>query len=130
MRPSPRRICRRWRRALVHLTGDERLIGRSHWPVYPFLGDGRAGGYSPEAQADIRERAKAAIGAYLAGAPLAPPPEEPVVRQMMDFVAGAEIPERYAPFLMEELRMGGEDPEAPGLDRAEPDGGGGEDATW
>src|SRR5271169_5538988 len=80
---------------LVHLTGDESLIARSRWPVYDFFGDSRTGGYSPEAQAEIRAKAKAAIEARLAGAPLPPSPTEAVVRRMMDFIAGTDIPERY-----------------------------------
>jgi len=99
--------------ALVHLTGDESLIARDRWPVYDFFGDSRLGGYSPERQAQIRAAAKAAIEAHLAGKPLAPAPGEAVVRRMMDFIAGAEIPARYAPFLMEELQIGGADARKP-----------------
>ncbi len=52
--------------------------------------------------------------AHLAGAPMPPPPSDETDRaRMMDFVAGAEIPEHYAPFLMEELAMSGEDPKRP-----------------
>jgi 4-hydroxyacetophenone monooxygenase len=99
--------------ALVHLTGDTSLIGRDHWPMYDPFGEVKSGGYSDAAQAEIRAKAKAAIEAHMAGKPLAPIPTEAVVRQMMDFVAGAEIPERYAPFLMEELKMTGEDAKRP-----------------
>jgi 4-hydroxyacetophenone monooxygenase len=99
--------------ALVHLTGDAGLVARGRWPVYDFFGDSRTGGYTPERQAEIREKAKAAIDAHMAGAPLPPSPSDAVIRQMMDFVAGVEIPERYAPFLMEELQMSGVDAKRP-----------------
>ena len=99
--------------SLVHLTGDASLVGRDRWPVYDPFGEARTGGYSEARQAEIRSRAMAALTAYAAGAPLAPIPSHAVVRQMMDFVAGAEIPERYAPFLMEELKMDGADPKQP-----------------
>jgi 4-hydroxyacetophenone monooxygenase len=99
--------------ALVHLTGDLSLIGRDRWPMYDPFGEVKSGGYSDAVQADIRAKAKAAIEAHAAGAPLAPIPTQAVVRQMMDFVAGAEIPEHYAPFLMEELKMTGEDAKHP-----------------
>ncbi|MFI4936445.1 MAG: NAD(P)-binding domain-containing protein [Caulobacterales bacterium] len=99
--------------SLVHLTGDESLIGKAHWPVYDFFADSRVGGYSPQFQAEIREKAKAAIEAHQAGKPLAAIPTEAVVRRMMDFIAGADIPEHYAPFLMEELQMAGVDPKKP-----------------
>jgi 4-hydroxyacetophenone monooxygenase len=99
--------------ALVHLTGDTSLVGRDRWPMYDPFGEVKSGGYSEAVQADLRARAKTAIEAHLAGKPLAPIPSQAVVRQMMDFVAGAEIPERYAPFLMEELKMTGEDAKRP-----------------
>ena len=99
--------------ALVHLTGDASFITRDHWPVYDFFGDSKIGGYSPEIQAELRDKARTAIAAHLAGAPLPGSPSETTVRQMMDFVAGAEIPDRYAPFLMEELQMAGVDPKRP-----------------
>ena len=99
--------------ALVHLTGDASLVGRDRWPVYDFFGDSKLGGYSPERQAELRDKARAAIQAHLAGAPLPPQPSLETVRQMMDFVAGVEIPEHYAPFLMEELQMSGADPKQP-----------------
>ncbi|HEY2709770.1 MAG TPA: NAD(P)/FAD-dependent oxidoreductase [Caulobacteraceae bacterium] len=99
--------------ALVHLTGDESLVGRDRWPAYDFFGDSKLGGYSPERQAELREKAKAAIAAHLAGAPLPPQPSLATLRQMMDFVAGVEIPEHYAPFLIEELQMSGVDPKRP-----------------
>jgi 4-hydroxyacetophenone monooxygenase len=99
--------------ALVHLTGDASLVGRDRWPIYDFFGDSRTAGYSPERQAELREKAKAAIEAHLAGAPMPPPPDEAILRQMMDFVAGAEIPERYVPFLIEELQVAGQDNKRP-----------------
>ena len=99
--------------ALVHLTGDAALVGREGWPVYDFFGDSRAGGYSPVRQAEIRARAKSAIEAHLAGAPLPPAPTQALVRKMMDYVAGVDIPEHYAPFLMEELGLAGADAKRP-----------------
>src|SRR5271154_4072323 len=99
--------------ALVHLTGDASLVSRDRWPVYDFFGDSKLGGYSPERQAELRDAARTAIQAHLAGAPLPPQPSLETVRQMMDFVAGVEIPEHYAPFLMEELQMSGADPKQP-----------------
>jgi 4-hydroxyacetophenone monooxygenase len=99
--------------SIVHLTGDDSLITKERWPIYNPFGEARTGGYSDEAQAEIRAKAKAAIEAYLAGAPLAPPPSLAVVRKLMDFVAGADIPERYAPFLMEELGLSDEDTKRP-----------------
>jgi 4-hydroxyacetophenone monooxygenase len=99
--------------ALVHLTGDDSLIAKDRWPVYDFFGDSKVGGYSPERQAEIRQKAKTALEARQAGKPLPPAPTEAVVRRMMDFIAGTGIPQHYAPFLMEELQMEGLDPKKP-----------------
>jgi 4-hydroxyacetophenone monooxygenase len=99
--------------SLVHLTGDMSLITKERWPIYDPFGEAKTGGFSDELQAEIRTRAKAAIEARLAGAPLAPQPSLATVRKLMDFVAGAEIPERYAPFLMEELGLSDEDTKKP-----------------
>ena len=93
--------------ALVHLTGDASLVARSRWPAYDPFGDARTGGFSEEVQAELRAKTKAAMEARAAGEPLPPQPSETTLRQMMDFVAGAEIPERYAPFLIEELQCPG-----------------------
>ena len=46
---------------------------------------------------------------------------------MMDFIAGAEIPERYVPFLMEELGIAVEDTREPQMGYAEAEGRRGED---
>jgi len=99
--------------ALVHLTGDASFITKANWPVYDFFGDSKVGGYGEAVQAGLRAKAKAAIEAHLAGAPLPPSPDLATIREMMDFVAGVDIPEHYAPFLMEELAMSGADPKRP-----------------
>jgi 4-hydroxyacetophenone monooxygenase len=93
--------------ALVHLTGDESWI-RPEWaPTYaPF--DRTDLGLSPETEADIRAKAKAAITAFLTGDGRLPPaPDAARIRKMMDFVAGAAIPEGYADFAMDELALAG-----------------------
>lgn len=97
--------------SLVHLTGDAGHL-RPEWrPVYDFWGDGQ-GNIADDVQAEIRAKAKAAILAHRAGSSLHTPSLADV-RRMMDFIAGADIPERYAPFLMEELGLDGADARAP-----------------
>jgi 4-hydroxyacetophenone monooxygenase len=98
--------------ALVHLTGDAGLIERVPRPVYDFFGDGQ-GGIPDDIQAEVRAKVKAAMIALDAGAPLPPPPPAATIRKMMDFIAGVDIPERYAPFLMEELAIDGVDAKRP-----------------
>src|SRR5262245_24136942 len=79
--------------ALVHMTGEPDKWLRPEWtPVYNPLSRGDTG-YSAETEATIRSLAAEAIGAHLAGKPLAmrAPPTD-VIRRQMDFVAGAPIP--------------------------------------
>jgi 4-hydroxyacetophenone monooxygenase len=95
--------------ATVHLTGDASFISKANWPVYDFFGDSKLGGYSADVQAQLREAARAALEAHLAGAPLPAPPRPETLRRMMDFVAGVDIPDHYAPFLTEELGLSGAD---------------------
>ncbi|THD80698.1 MAG: NAD(P)/FAD-dependent oxidoreductase [Phenylobacterium sp.] len=103
--------------ALVHVTGDESWIRPEWTPVYVPLSRGETG-LPPEVEADIRARAKAAITEFLAGdGKLPPAPPVAVVRRIMDFVAGAEIPEAYADFAMDELAIAGQSSKDPQFDQ-------------
>ena len=96
--------------ALMHLTGNADHLGGFDRPVYEFFGDGQ-GNLPPEQQARARTLAAAALKAYRdGGAALPPRPPEAAIRAAMDFVAGADIPAAYVPFLTEELALDG--PEA------------------
>jgi len=99
--------------SLVHLTGDASLLTEERRPQYVLLADGKLGGYSPEVQADIRERAKKAIIDYQNGRPLAASPKPQTVRRMMDFTAGVDIPESYVGFLQDDLQLDGVDTKKP-----------------
>ncbi len=100
--------------ALVHVTGDASILDEFPRPVYDFFAEGRLGGYSEAQQAAIRARAKEAIETYLMnGQKLPPPPSAATVRKMMNFIAGADIPEHYVPFMEEELGLTGEDVKHP-----------------
>ena len=106
--------------SLVHITGDASLLSEDMRPVYDFFADGRFGGYSPEQQDALRAKARAVITDFLASdGALPPPPAEPTIRRMMDFVAGVEAPERYVPLLMEELSVDGVDRKLPQWDTPE-----------
>jgi len=91
----------------VRLTGDPSWLRPQRKPTYTPLSRGDAG-LPAEEEAKIREAVKPVIEAWLAGdQKMPPPPPAEVVRKMMDFVAGAEIPEGYADFLMDELALSG-----------------------
>ena len=112
--------------ALVHLTGDASLLTPERRPFYvaPRRRHARAA-IRQEIQADIRARAKAAIEAHLAGAPLPPPPVA-ADRPQDDGLHRRAPTSRahYAPFLTDELGLGGVDTKAPRLVSAEAQGGG------
>src|SRR5437016_5232542 len=79
--------------ALVHLTGDPALIRSGMKPVYEFFGDGQ-GGLTPEQKYQIADVAVSALAALRDERANAPAPLAPaIIREIMNFVAGAEIPE-------------------------------------
>jgi 4-hydroxyacetophenone monooxygenase len=92
--------------ALFHVTGDESWLRKEWTPAYIPLS--KETGLGPEKEAEIRRLARAALEIYLAGdRELPPAPPSDTVRRIMDFVAGAPIPETYADFLMDELAIAG-----------------------
>jgi len=99
--------------ALVHLTGEPQLVKSDIKPVYDFFGDGQ-GGLNEEQIARTKKLALATLKAYRdRGHTMPAAPSEDDVRAIMNFVAGAEIPDRYVPFLIEEIALEGKDPKAP-----------------
>ncbi|HYM33234.1 MAG TPA: NAD(P)/FAD-dependent oxidoreductase [Candidatus Cybelea sp.] len=99
--------------AMVHLTGDTSLMTPELRPVYVAFGDGQ-GGLSEENRARVRASARSAIERYFdSGMRLAAAPSPKTVRRMMDFIAGVDIPEQYAPFLTDELALDGESSKQP-----------------
>src|SRR5579871_3438078 len=99
--------------ALVHVTGDASLVKGDIKPVYDFFGDGQ-GGLSEEQRVRTKALALAALRTYRdRGHTLPDVPSENTVRALMNFVSGAEIPDRYIPFLIEEIALEGKDPKAP-----------------
>ncbi len=100
--------------SLVHMTGDASILSDDMKPAYDFFADGRLGGFDEAKQARVRDAARAAITAYLAGdGKLPPPPAPATIRRMMDFIAGGEVPERYMGMMMEELAVDGVDQKQP-----------------
>jgi 4-hydroxyacetophenone monooxygenase len=104
--------------AMVHLTGDPNWL-RPEWkPTYTPMARAETG--IPEAeQVKIRAEAKAAIKAAQArgGGAVMAAPDVPLLRRMMDFVAGEPIPEAYADFLMDELAISGKSSKDPQFDQ-------------
>ena len=96
--------------ALVHLTGDATLIRGDVRPTSQLFGDPQ-GGIGAEQQAAVRQQALEALCAYRdAGRPALAPPSPALVKEMVDFIVGTELEERYGDFLMSELKIFDEDP--------------------
>jgi hypothetical protein len=93
--------------AMVQLTGDDSWLRPEWTPTYTPMARNDPGIPQSE-QTKIRERVKATI---LALGPDAKPkirvPGPALLRRMMDFVAGAPIPEGYSDFLLDELALSG-----------------------
>ncbi|MDB5418545.1 MAG: 4-hydroxyacetophenone monooxygenase [Phenylobacterium sp.] len=103
--------------ALVHVTGDASWLKPEWRPAYQPLSRGETG-LGPEKDAEIRAATRAALVEFLAGDRQLPPaPDAATVRKMMDFVAGAEIPEGYADFAMDELAIVGRSSKDPQFDQ-------------
>lgn len=108
--------------SLTHLTGDDSLL-RPEWrPQYNPL-DRNDIGVSAEEQDKVRALAKDMLRRHLAGDLKTKHLDTALVQKMIDFITGAEIPEGYDDFLMDELAIEGgstKDPhfEAPRLKEA------------
>lgn len=96
---------------LVHLTGDASWIEDERPAYAPFGGD--QGGLSEAFQTRVRDAVARALKAFAEGRPLPPAPGPALVRRMMDWIVGLEIPERYVAFLQEELALDGIDRKKP-----------------
>ncbi|MBS0363024.1 MAG: NAD(P)/FAD-dependent oxidoreductase, partial [Proteobacteria bacterium] len=105
--------------ALAQITGDVSWLKPEWTPVYIPLSRGDPG-LPAEVQDEIRAKAKVAIEAYLKdGVVKAPTPDLPMLRRMMDFVAGAPIPEEYADFLLDELAISGRSSKDPQFEKVQ-----------
>ncbi|MGQ5702623.1 FAD-dependent oxidoreductase [Sandaracinobacteroides sp. A072] len=92
--------------------GEDSLL-EAERPDYDFFGDGM-GGFSEAFAARIRAEADNILWPIITGEKRpAPPPSASRVRHMIDWIAGAEVPAHYLPFLMEELMLDGIDHREP-----------------
>ena len=92
---------------LAHVTGDADAWLQPRWrPVYNPL-DRNDIGITPEDQADLRARAAVALQPFVDARHVPPPPSPEITRRIMSHVAGADIPDAYVEFLLDEMALEG-----------------------
>jgi 4-hydroxyacetophenone monooxygenase len=96
--------------SMVHLTGDPSILRGARRPLGNYINEFQ-GFMSPEDQAAVRAEALDVIRAYRDGGCVLPAeqPGPELVREMMTFILGAEVPEEYVPMVLEELELDGRD---------------------
>jgi 4-hydroxyacetophenone monooxygenase len=100
--------------SLVHITGDPSWIRGDLRPQGVMLNEYQ-GFMPPEMQAEARRRALPVIAAYRDGGCVLPPnPPEPVLREMMNFLACATVADDFVPMFLEDLNLDGADSHAIG----------------
>ena len=95
--------------AMVHVTGDTRWLRGPVRPRAAIMGEIQ-GLLSEEEKALVRRDALAALRSYRdGGCKLPPAPSAETIREMMSFVVGEPVPDEYAPMMLEEMELDGED---------------------
>lgn len=100
--------------SIVHLTGDVGLLtDERRARITDFVATDN--GIAPEEDARVRALARQVLTDHFAGRlPPAAPLDADAIRRMMNFISGTTLPERYLPFLQEELGIQSADPRHPG----------------
>jgi 4-hydroxyacetophenone monooxygenase len=108
--------------ALVHLTGDAGIVRGHIKPSANVFADPQGGISAPD-QARIRSQAAEIIKQFRDNNSQLPTElDEPVIREMINFMTGQPLDREYVDFLQSELSLGGETPfEQPALEGVDPD---------
>lgn len=107
--------------SMVHMTGDPSWIRGADVPVGSYLNEVQ-GFMTPEARARVRARALDAIRGFRdRGCVLPDQPDRALLREMMNVLVAAEVPEEYVPLMLEELELDGVDLRTVDLSGVQPD---------
>ncbi|MCZ6502087.1 MAG: NAD(P)/FAD-dependent oxidoreductase, partial [Gammaproteobacteria bacterium] len=99
--------------SLVHLTGNAELVKGDIRPVFEFFGDPQ-GGLTQEQQQHFRDLAFEALKNYRDNKGKLPAsPQDSLMKDMVSYMIGQDIPPEYGEYLAAELSLNGEDPYAP-----------------
>jgi 4-hydroxyacetophenone monooxygenase len=96
--------------SVVHLTGDPSIL---RGPIRPrrFINNEFQGAMTDDELSALRQAAFTAVVAWRdAGAPDPDVPPEPVLRELMDWIACEHVPDDYAAMFLEEMDLAGTDP--------------------
>jgi 4-hydroxyacetophenone monooxygenase len=97
--------------SLVHMTGDPSWVRGDLRPKGMFLNE-YTGFMDPADMAEVRRLALPAIAAYRDGGCVLPDaqPDRALVKEMMDFVAAAPLPDDVVPMMLDEMGLADPDP--------------------
>ncbi len=97
--------------SMVHMTGDPSWIRGELRPKGMFLNE-YTGFMDPADLAEVRRLALPAIAAYRDGGCVLPEtqPDEALLKEMMDFVAAAPLPDDVVPMMLDEMGLADPDP--------------------
>jgi 4-hydroxyacetophenone monooxygenase len=99
--------------SLVHMSGDPELIRGALRPAGLFLNEVQ-GFMSEEDKNKVRDLARPIIADYRdRGCPEPEPVSPELLREMMSWIACADVPLEYVPMLMEEMELDGADARRP-----------------
>jgi 4-hydroxyacetophenone monooxygenase len=99
--------------SLVHMSGDPELIRGALRPAGLFLNEVQ-GFMSEEDKMKVRDLARPIIADYRdRGCPEPEPVSPELLREMMSWIACADVPLEYVPMLMEEMELDGADARRP-----------------
>jgi len=95
--------------AMVHLTGDTSILRGDIRPSANMFGDGE-GDLSAADRDSVRQQALEVLGQYRdSGGTLPTAPTAETLQEMVNFMLGEEVPEKYVALLQEELGISGVD---------------------
>lgn len=97
--------------SLVHMTGDPSWVRGELRPKGMFLNE-YTGFMDPADMAEVRRLALPAIAAYRDGGCVPPDaqPDRALLKEMMDFVAAAPLPDDVVPMMLDEMGLADPDP--------------------
>jgi 4-hydroxyacetophenone monooxygenase len=109
--------------SVVHMTNDPSLLKQFPRAAYTPLVDNRSGGFDAQACERIVDLAAQALSEHLDRQPRLRSPGAAVLLEMINFIAGADVPQHYTDFLIQELGIQDVDKDRPDFQSRDYDAG-------